>query len=472
MLNIIYSKGRIDRRDVPQGKKTLMRFLQSRYGVTPIKKYTSQEVPPSGGDENLIYLGKGETEEEFISAINEHEQSGSVTPDAIYVYSRAKRGKTYYYGIKKSDIVNALKDEEKQCSLVCTNIECLRKIKQDADSEGLLKKEINERFVFQLKAYCLVRQKGEEEQRGGIEEDGNIDFDVRLNEALNRLSQIHGNEDQQQIINEIRVLLQNGRRVCLLRSGEDQELDFFRNVSLFSNLLLIPDCGDLNGESGYNTYRVQVSQIVEKYMGLKPKDKKKIKEKKKVFVIHPISDWKFKLISGKHPSLMPNHPDCDNIEDIKRRFFAFVKLVFKHELESEEYKIEFAESLCAQRDSGTEVIGEIIKAIEEADMVICDFRYFNQNCFFEAGYAYALRNNKKVYFVVPTQHKHLLNTLAFDVNGMTFEEYNFDAMIGGSEEVIEQLKRWRTKFELQNNDYSEADLDDSILIKKRVGDIK
>lgn len=466
MLNIIYSKGRIDRGDVPQGKKTLMRFLQSRYGVTPIKKYTSQD-PASGGDENLIYLGKGETEEEFISAINEHEQSGSVTPDAIYVYSRAKRGKTYYYGIKKSDIVNALKDEEKQYSLVCTNIECLRKIKQDADSEGLLKKEINERFVFQLKAYCLVRQKGEEEQRGGIEEDGDIDFGVGLNEALNRLSQIQGDDKQQQIINQIIALLQNGRRVCLLRSGEDQELDFFRNVSLFSNLLLIPDCGDISGETGSNIYKEKVSPIVEKYMGLKqPKDKKKI------FVIHPISDWKFKLIRGKHPSLMPNHKDCEKIEDIKRRFFAFVKLVFKPELESERCEIVFAESLCAQQDSGTKVIEKIITAIEEADMVICDFRYFNQNCFFESGYAYALKENKKVYFVVPTQHKSLLNTLAFDVNGMTFEEYNFDAMIGDSQEVIEQLKRWRTKFELQNKDYSEADLDDSNLTKKRVGDIK
>lgn len=465
MLNIIYSKGRIDRGDVPQGKKTLMRFLQSRYGVTPIKKYTSQEVPPSGGDENLIYLGKGETEEEFKEEICKYvqqhasDQSKWVTPDAIYVYSRVKRGKTYYYGIKKSDIVNALKDEEKQYSLVCTNIECLRKIKQDAVSAESLTREINGRIVFQLKAYCLVRQKGEEEQRGGIEEDGNIDFDVRLNEALNRLSQIHGNEDQQQIINEIIELLQNGRSVCLLRSGEDQELDFFRNVSLFSNLLLIPDCGDISGETGSNIYKEKVSPIVEKYMGLKqPKDQKKI------FVIHPISDWKFKLIRGKHhPSLMPNHPDCDNIEDIKRRFFAFVKLVFKHELESEEYKIEFAESLCAQRDSGTEVIGEIIKAIEEADMVICDFRYFNQNCFFEAGYAYALRNNKKVYFVVPTQHKHLLNTLAFDVNGMTFEEYNFDAMIGKSQEVIKQLKIWRQKFELQDKDYSKTEADVSNL---------
>ena len=68
MLNIIYSKGRIDRGDVPQGKKTLMRFLQSRYGVTPIKKYTSQD-PARGGDENLFYLGKGETEEEFKEEI-------------------------------------------------------------------------------------------------------------------------------------------------------------------------------------------------------------------------------------------------------------------------------------------------------------------------------------------------------------------------------------------------------------------
>lgn len=465
MLNIIYSKGRIESGDLAQGKKTLMRFLEKYYGVKPIKKYTSQRAPRNSGDENLIYLGKCETEEEFKEEIckyvqqYESDQSKWVTPDAIYVYSRDKTEGICYYGIKKSDIKDALTDEKKQYSLVCTNIECLRKIKQDADSEGLLKKEINGRIVFQLKAYCLVRQKGKEEQRGGIEEDGNIDFDVRLNEALNRLSQIHGNDGQQLIINRIRELLQNGRRVCLLRSGEDQELDFFRNVSLFSNLLLIPDCGDLNQESGYNTYSEQVSQIVEKYMGLKqPKDQKKI------FVIHPISDWKFKLIRGKHhPSLMPNHPDCDNIEDIKRRFFAFVKLVFKHELESEEYKIEFAESLCAQRDSGTEVIGEIIKAIEEADMVICDFRYFNQNCFFEAGYAYALRNNKKVYFVVPTQHKHLLNTLAFDVNGMTFEEYNFDAMIGKSQEVIKQLKIWRQKFELQDKDYSKTEADVSNL---------
>ncbi len=467
MLNIIYSKGRVASGDLAQGKKTLMRFLEKYYGVKPIKKYTSQQVPKQGRDENLIYLGKCKTEEEFKEEICKHvqqyesDQSKGVTSDVIYVYSRDKAEGICYYGIKKSDIIKALKDEKTQYSLVCTNIECLRKIKQDAVGAGSLTKEINGRIVFQLKAYCLVRQKGEEEQRGDIEEDGNIDFDVRLNEALNRLSQIPGDDDQQQIINEIRVLLQNGRNVCLLRSGEDQELDFFRNVSLFSNLLLIPDCGDISGETGSNIYKKEVSPIVEKYMGLKPQGNKKI------FVIHPISDWKFKLIRGNHPGLMPNHKDCDNIEDIKKRFFAFVKLVFKPELESGKYEIVFAESLCAQQDSGTKVIEKIITAIEEADMVICDFRYFNQNCFFEAGYAYALRNNKKVYFVVPTQHKHLLSTLAFDVSGMTFEEYNFDAMIGDSQEVIEQLKRWRTKFELQNKDYSKADLDDSILTEKR-----
>ena len=443
MLNIIYSRGRSkEENNSPQGKKTLMRFLQSEYGVIPIKKYTSQPAPNEEADENLIYMNLSSVnEQEFIKDIKKH---FSIS-DTIFCYSRIKSRKLCFYGINSSDIKKALEDD-KQYALVCTNIKCLHDIRSFAERENLLKKIVNDRYVFQLRAYCLVRQDDIHSSTSEYEKKNE-----KINGFLKKFfAWMEGNpeiddSEFQKLILQFRDLdIPIDGRPYYLPHGEDLELDFFRNVSLFNNLLLIPNCGNLKTQTGLNTYRDEVSQIVEKYMGLE-------KINSGVFVIHPFGPMKFKIDGLKVPNLFSMDTDETKV------FKSFINAIVGNNS-----RVCYADEVQNKHEGAEYLVPFILKEIERSSIVICDFRHLNHNCIYEAGFAFALKEKfrKKVFFIVPAKQKELLERLGFDVKGNSFILYDLEKMRGNETEARKLITACRKSLHLDN---SEEALDEATL---------
>ncbi len=458
MLNIIYSRHSSGNNKATQGKKTLVKFLSDDYGVLTIKKYTNQNKPEreTDADPNLIYLGFCQKEEDFIEAVRSYDDENGIQCDVadekfIYIYTQVKHDTTYFYGIKRADVFNALRDYETHYALVCTNIGCLRTIKDDADQERLLCRRLDGKDVFQLRAYCLVRQNKD----NSVAEDTENEANSLLNNIMQMLVERFkkgsesNDDDLQRLVDKyIKSNLSDGRPY-FLPYGEALELDFFRNVALFSNLLLIPECGDLKSEKGRNSYRDSVGSIVEKYMGLK----KQSDRKKKVFIVHPMSPCKFSLKTDDENQII-NTPllskDGKAIEQnlITKQFHLLIQTVFK--CNDDAYELCFAQDVQYSHHGTKDLIPKILAEIRNADIVISDLSNFNQNCIYEAGFAYALQgvNDKEVYFLIPSQQMPLLSRLCFDINGIDWIDYNLQTMIGSFDDVKSQVERIRKKIKL------------------------
>lgn len=461
MLNIIYSRSRSDvetvKRLPQQGKKSLIRFLNEEYGVICLKKYTSQAQPTqeTDKDENLIYLDcHSSSEEEFVSAIEQYDlvqnanyklQDYSSYPHSIrgvYVYSRIKSGNQCFYGVKSSDIIKALDDYNSHYALVCTNINCLRGIQDDAKKNRKLYRRIEDQDVFQLRAYCLVRETKAVESCA----------DNETNEVLKQLfphflKWVAGGSEEtdpeiQTLVKKFQYHLHDGRPY-FLPYGEDLELDFFKNISLFKNLLIVPNLGEIDTETGWNNYKNAVSPIVEKYMGLR-------KCKQKIFIIHPMSDIKFSLNATQLNEAL-NAPLLNGEADVANQFRKFVTTIFKPECDKG-YTLRFASDV--QTEINKEGVGflvqKILEELEQSEIIIVDFRNYNHNCIYEAGFSYALKlkDRRRVYFIAPEQQHACMNFLSFDVVGMTFNFYNLQEIIGKPQKAKNEITRFRRAFHL------------------------
>lgn len=476
MLNIIYSRSRSDAEkanNLPQqGKKRLMRFLDEEYGVICLKKYTSQEQPvqETERDENLIYLNSPCTsEDDFVAAIKNYDARQGDTYDVqevyphsikgVYVYSRIKSGTQCFYGIKGSDVIKALDAYETHYALVCTNIKCLRDIRADAKKNRKLYRRIDNQDIFQLRAYCLVRETKVDESR----------TDTETNDVLQRLfphflKWVAGISEEtdpaiQALVKKFQLHLEDGRPY-FLPYGEDLELDFFKNVSLFNNLLIFPDCGEIDTERGWNNYKNAVSPIVEKYMGLR-------KARKKIFIIHPMSDVKFTLGSKTQQVKQLNadliKPLIDRCNaDSAKQFRKFIETVFKPECQKG-YELRFAEDVQGDinKAGGTDfLIPKVLEELKHSDIIIADFRHYNHNCIYEAGFSHALKDAyRRVYFIAPEQQQSCMSFLSFDVSGLAFQFYNLDKMIGQEDVAKEEIIKFRAAFQLDKwDDISDADV--------------
>ncbi len=477
MLNIIYSRSRSAvEHSLPQGKKLLMKFLKDEYGVLPLKKYTSQATPidEKNRDENLVYLSTPCTSEgEFSRAIDAYDKSIGKSTDPIddflvegkkyYIYSRVKSGSVCYYGIKAIEVKKALEDVEHHYALVCTNIKTLHEIRNDADKAGLLSKRIDRQHeLFQLKAYCLVRQGAHSDNQSSVEQE-NRDYAAAINNIFNSfLDWIDSSpESADEKANEISRawrelnLPREGGRPYYLPQGEDLELDFFKNVSIFDNLLIVPDCGDPSSEAGRNFYRQKVSSIVEKYMGLR-------RNKKKIFIIHPMSAIKFSLSSKSlNANLCAPLLSRGNVE---KQFRKFISTIFKPEYDAG-YTLRFAEDVQMElsRDGVSFLVPKILEELEQSEIIIADFRNYNHNCIYEAGFSYALKKQKddrrRVYFIAPVQQRPCMNFLSFDVGGMNFHFYNLEEIIGVPSAAKNEIKKFREAFHLAAwEEISDADV--------------
>ena len=408
MLYIIYCKP-----DKEQGKKEFINVLEDNFGVVPIKKFTSKSIENENKvDRNLIYLSDGSkisTQEEFLSAINmavtsENSDTANTAQQKIYVYERVKDGKICFYGIKQEDIFKAMQSE-KNYVLVCTNIDTIIEIKKDAKYAKVLRNKKNSSNMY---VYCLVRK-------------NNSSRDERPENHLTirELKELYAGNTDKDVPGWLEALPDDTPAV--LSYGEARELDFFRYISEFSNLLIIRDYGE-SFDSEYSSYVEDVCKIVEKYIGLT-----RIKESSilKVFVVHPMSEIKFKINDENGNQDKPLL--SDEKSEVNRLFKKMICFCFGNK---EVYNITFADELKDNRtrkEGSSELTKAILEEIDKSDIIVGDLRNANQNCIYEIGYACG--KGKTVFLVWPVQQLNIIKGLIFDVSTYGGSAYDLNDLI-------------------------------------------
>ena len=404
MLYIIYCKP-----DKEQGKKEFIDVMEKEFGVIPIKKFTSKPQNQNR-DRNLISVGDGqnliETKDEFIRAVNEYCKSigleGSFDKSTLYIYERVKGGDKYYYGISRMSVMNAMTSTENY-ALVCTNIERIIDIKTDAKQDGSL---FNGDHRVNMYAYCLVRQ-------GAEESNEHRDQPLTIGE-IKALFASNAEKDMPKWLEQY----SDDAEAEILPYGEARELDFFRYIEEFSNLLIIPTYKPF--EAHKHEYVRTVCEIIEKYIGLKrlSSQSQQLKQTQVVFVVHPFGEKsKFKIDENIK---IENDPIDHPFE-----LLLFKKLIHCLFNDTRKYELHFADQMMNE-SSATEgsfdLNKKICERIEAADIVVVDLSNVNHNCVYELGYARAL--GKKVLPMATSLHQEAIEKLLFDQKSYSMSFYN------------------------------------------------
>jgi len=386
MLIILYCKPKKN-----QGKKLFVRQLVTKFGVIPIKKFTSKQKSDDGTypDDNLQYLHSCfkpqffHTHEAFISAVksselyrinnnespllsvadNTTEDIQKLVIDDFYTYAKPSTkqpGVFLWYAIYKPTIQLAIRSKDNYV-VVCTSIETIKAIYADTDQ------------TWRIKAYCLIRQKNDDDDQ--IETSN-----VNVQQLVERIK-----SGILTLPSSLKVLSDS---TIVLTSDNKEDIDFFKNIVYFRNLLIIPEVPNI--VTNMQQYEKNVSAIIEKYMELE-------KCPKNVFVVHPMSAKKFITLKqidavttkkGKQ-ALICTKQSTSAIERETILFKNMIRAVFCPDVLLKKVVLHFADDIQKQvRTRGPfEYTQEILKIISTSQCVIGDLRNFNHNCLFEIGYA-------------------------------------------------------------------------------------